>query len=89
MSIPTKKTPPALKHAGFSCTSVLPGEDATEFEKLRQAIVAELELDGALEDEISHSLAHLFWRKKISGFLASRSAPGNEWARSAMRCYLA
>jgi hypothetical protein len=64
MSTPTKKTPPALKHAGFSCTSVLPGEDASEFEKLHRAIVAELGLDGALEDEIGHSLAHFLWRKK-------------------------
>jgi hypothetical protein len=64
MSIPTKKTPPALKHAGFSSTSVLPGEDATEFEKLRRAIIAELALDGAFENETGHSLVHLLWRRE-------------------------
>ena len=89
MSIPTKKPPPALKHAGFSCTSVLPGEDASEFEKLHRAIVAELGLDGALEDETVIPWRIFSGGKKISRFLASRSAPSNEWARSATRCYLA
>jgi hypothetical protein len=64
MSIPSKRIPPALKHAGFSSTSVLPGEDATEFEKLRQGIVAELELDGALENKTGDSLARLLWRRE-------------------------
>jgi hypothetical protein len=54
----------ALKHAGFSATSVLPGEDAAEFEKLHQALVSEFRPTGALDQETVASLAHLLWRKK-------------------------
>jgi hypothetical protein len=63
------KKPQALKHGGFSSTSILPGEDAQEFEKLHQEVVAELSLHGALEDEIGRCLAHLMWRRKNLGIL--------------------
>ena len=54
----------ALKHAGYSATSILPGEDAAEFEKLHQALVSEFRPTGALDQETFESLAHLLWRKK-------------------------
>jgi hypothetical protein len=60
----TKPGRNALKHAGFSATSILPGESAAEFEKLHQALVAEFRPNGALELETVASLAHLLWRKK-------------------------
>ena len=58
------RRPNALKHAGFSATSILPGEDAAEFEKLHQELVSEFRPNGALEQETVASLAHLLWRKK-------------------------
>jgi hypothetical protein len=54
----------ALKHGGFSTTSILPGEDAAEFEKLYQALVSEFRPTGVLEQETIASLAHMLWRKK-------------------------
>jgi hypothetical protein len=64
MTLATKKSPPALKHGGYSATTILPGESAGEFKQLHQEIIAELNLEGALEDEIGSSLARLVWRKK-------------------------
>jgi len=64
MSAQTKKSRSAMKHAGFSSTTILPGENAREFEELRIGLIAELSPDGTLEDEIVASLAHLLWRKK-------------------------
>ncbi len=59
-----KKLHPALKHAGYSATSVLPGESAAEFEKLHQELIAELAPDGALENDIVATMARLVWRKR-------------------------
>jgi hypothetical protein len=67
MTAQTNKTPPALKHAGFSRTNILPGEDPSELEKLHRGLVSELNLNGALEDEIGSSLAHHLWRKRNLG----------------------
>ncbi len=64
MSVQNNRRRNALKHAGFSATSILPGEDAAEFEKLHQALVTEFRPTGALEQETVASLAHLLWRKK-------------------------
>jgi hypothetical protein len=64
MSVPNNRRRNALKHAGFSATSILPGEDAADFEKLHQALVSEFRPTGALEQETVESLAHLLWRKK-------------------------
>jgi hypothetical protein len=55
---------PALKHAGYAATSVLPGENAAEFEKLHRDLVAEFEPNGVLENEIVATMARLVWRKK-------------------------
>jgi hypothetical protein len=62
-----RKSLPALKHAGFSSTTILPGESASEFERLHQALIAELNPDGSLEDEIVLSIAHYLWRQKNLG----------------------
>jgi hypothetical protein len=56
MAIRIGKIPPALKHTGFSATSILPGECTAEFEELRQELVAELTPNGGLEDEIVATL---------------------------------
>jgi|SRR5581483_7851169 len=59
-----KKHHPALKHAAFSATTILPGESASEFEKLRRDAIAELNPDGLLENEIVETIAHLQWRRQ-------------------------
>jgi hypothetical protein len=60
----TKKPCPALKHAGYSTTTLLPGENRSEFEKLHRAVVAEMRPVGALEDELVLEIARLLWRKR-------------------------
>ncbi len=64
MPIRIKKLHPALKHAGYSATSILPGEDAAEFEKLHRDLIAEFTPNGVLEDDIVASMAHVLWRKQ-------------------------
>jgi hypothetical protein len=64
MPIRAKKNHPALKHAGYSATSILPGEDAAEFEKLHRNLIAELVPNGVLEDDIVATMARLVWRKQ-------------------------
>ena len=64
--MPTRfnKVHPALKHAGYSATTLLPGEDAAAFEKLHRAVIAEYNPVGALEDDIVADIARLTWRKQ-------------------------
>ena len=64
--MPTRfnKVHPALKHAGYSATTLLPGEDAAAFEKLHRAVIAEFSPAGALEEDIVADIAHLTWRKQ-------------------------
>jgi hypothetical protein len=64
MSVDVKKFHAALKHGAFSATTILPGEDPTAFKKTHEDIIAELAPDGALEDDVVWTLAHLVWRKK-------------------------
>jgi hypothetical protein len=64
MTVRIKKRHPALKHAGYSATDILPGESADEFGKLHQELICELTPNGALEDEILAAMAHLLWRRK-------------------------
>lgn len=64
MTVQIKKQHPALKHAGFSATRILPGESAAEFEKLHRELIAELTPCGMLETEIVATMAHLLWRRK-------------------------
>jgi hypothetical protein len=59
-----KKSHPALRHAGYSTTTILPGESAAEFEKLHRKLIAELTPNGALEEDIVATMARLLWRKQ-------------------------
>jgi hypothetical protein len=67
--MPTRfnKVHPALKHAGYSATTLLPGEDPTAFETLHRALIAEFTPVGALEDDIVADIARLIWRKQNLG----------------------
>lgn len=58
------KVHPALKHAGYSATTLLPGEDSAAFEKLHRDLIAEFTPNGALEEDIVADLARLTWRKR-------------------------
>src|SRR5258708_344541 len=64
--MPTRfnKVHPALKHAAYSATTLLPGEDPAAFKKLHQELVAEFAPVGALEEEIVTDIARLTWRKQ-------------------------
>jgi hypothetical protein len=64
MSIQVKKVHPALKHAGYAATALLPGENPADFEKLHRDLIAELKPDGPLEDDIVATIARLVWRKQ-------------------------
>jgi hypothetical protein len=55
---------PALKHAGYSATNVLPGESAAEFEKLHRNLIAEFDPSGVFESDIITTMARYVWRKK-------------------------
>jgi hypothetical protein len=64
MLLPADKLHPALKHAAYSATSLLPGEDSAAFEKLHQGLIAEFAPVGALEEDIVADMARLIWRKQ-------------------------
>jgi hypothetical protein len=64
MTVRIQKRHSALKHAGYSATSLLPGESAAEFAKLHQDLIAEFTPHGAFEDDTVAAMAHLVWRKK-------------------------
>jgi hypothetical protein len=64
VSIQFNKVHPALKHAGYSATTLLPGEDSAAFETLHRALIAEFTPVGALEEDIVAELARLTWRKQ-------------------------
>jgi hypothetical protein len=57
------KLHPALKHAGYSATAVLPGENRADFEKLHQDLLAEFNPVGAFEHGIVANMPRLLWRK--------------------------
>jgi hypothetical protein len=58
------RVPPALKHGGYSGTTLLPGENPVSFEKLHNDLIAELAPVGRLEEDIVASIARLVWRKQ-------------------------
>ena len=64
MASRVKKVLPALKHGAFSATTILPGEDPIEFEKLNDGLITELAPSGVLEEAIVANLARLMWRKQ-------------------------
>ena len=45
MSVPTSKRHNALRRAGFSAATILPGESAAEFEKLHQALICRVQAE--------------------------------------------
>jgi hypothetical protein len=64
MTVHIKKYPPALKHGGYTATTILPGESEADFEKLLQDVIAELNPVGALEEDAVTNIARLTWRKQ-------------------------
>jgi len=71
------KVHPALKHAGYSATTLLPGEDPAAFETLHRALIAEFTPVGALEEDIIADLARLTWRKQnLATFRIAELAKG-------------
>jgi len=64
MLVRVNKIHPALKHAGYSATTLLPGEDSAAFEELHRALIAEFTPVGALEEDIIADMARLTWRKQ-------------------------
>ena len=64
MSFHVKKHHHALKHAGYSATGILPGENPAEFEKLYRELIAEFNPNGALENDTVATMARHMWRKR-------------------------
>lgn len=64
MLIQLNKLHPALKHAGYSATTLLPGEDPAAFDKLHRALIDEFAPVGVLEEQIVADIARLTWRKQ-------------------------
>jgi hypothetical protein len=58
------KTPPALKHGGYSAIGILPGEDPAAFEKLRRKLVALLVPTDPFQEILVDDIARLMWRKQ-------------------------
>ena len=71
------KVHPALKHAGYSATTLLPGEDPAAFDKLHRALIAEISPIGALEEDLVADIARLTWRKQnLATFRIAEMAKG-------------
>lgn len=69
------KMHPALKHAAYSATTLLPGEDKAAFERLHRDLIDELVPVGALEEGIVADIASLVWRKQnLATFRIARLA---------------
>jgi hypothetical protein len=64
MSKRNNGTHPALKHGGYSGTTLLPGEDPAAFDKLHKDLITELAPAGRLEADIVETMARLIWRKQ-------------------------
>jgi hypothetical protein len=58
------KNHPALKHGGYSTTTILPTESVAEFEKLHKDLTSELVPNGALADDIVATITRMVWRKR-------------------------
>ena len=74
------RIPPALKHAAYSATAVLPGESRAAFEKLHRDLIAELNPSGVLEDDIIADMARLVWRKQNLGTLRIAERAQKSWS---------
>jgi hypothetical protein len=58
------KNHPALKHGGYSTTTILPTESVAEFEKQHKDLISELVPNGALADDIVATITRMVWRKR-------------------------
>ena len=58
------KKHPALRHGGYSTTTILPTESVVEFEKLHKDLISELVPNGALADDIVATITRIVWRKR-------------------------
>jgi hypothetical protein len=58
------KNHPALKHGGYSTTTILPTESVAEFGKLHKDLISELVPNGALADDIVATITRMVWRKR-------------------------
>ena len=56
--------PAALKHGGYSGTTLLPGEDESAFKKLHEDLISKFDPAGPLEGDIVRTIARLTWRKQ-------------------------
>jgi hypothetical protein len=64
------KRPNALMHGGFSKFNILPGEDASEFDRLLADLVKEWAPQGPTEADAVLTLAKCIWRKaRLQKFL--------------------
>jgi hypothetical protein len=74
----TNKAHPALKHGGYSASTILPGESVAEFEKLHRDLIAEFNPNGRYEEHIIATMAQVLWRRqnlaafRIAGHARSR-----------------
>ena len=64
MSKQNSRVHSALKHGGYSGTTLLPGEDRDAFEKLHRDLIAEFAPAGPAEEDIILTMARLLWRKQ-------------------------
>jgi hypothetical protein len=64
MSSRVNKVHPALKHACYAATAVLPGENRAAFEKLHRRLIVDLTPEGPLEENAVETIARLLWRKQ-------------------------
>jgi hypothetical protein len=64
MRIPKQKRPNAQRHAIFSASPLVPGEDPKEYQNLLNGLVEEWTPDGRIETEIVLSIAMAIWRKR-------------------------
>jgi hypothetical protein len=70
-----KRNHPALKHAGYSATTLLPGEDTAAFRKLHRDLIADFFPVGTFEKAKIAEIAHLMWRKQnLAIFRAAKRA---------------
>ena len=75
---------PALKHGGYSGTTLLPGEDRNVFEKLHRDLITEFASGGPMEEDIVATMARLVWRKQnLSTYRLAELAKNRKAAISA------
>jgi hypothetical protein len=63
------KTPSAMRYGVYSTTSVLPGENQAEFDKLHRDLIAEFHIEGTFERNIIARVARYLWRIQNLGTL--------------------